>query len=90
MCAHEKKVSKGLPPKGETRDQNSEAQATPVTYPCAKPHHHLHHPSPQSTLAALIQCLHKTLGSNDSHETKDHPMSLHTLLSPTAHTTFHR
>lgn len=38
----------------------------------------------QSTLAALIQCLHKSLGSHDSHEPMDHPLSHGTLHSPTA------
>ena len=63
-------------------NQRPELRSTgdPLTYLCAQPHH----PSPQSTLAALIHCLHKTLGSNDSHETMDHPTSLH------APTTFHR
>lgn len=57
---------------------------------CAEFHHrHHHHLSPQSALTALIHCLHKTLGSNDSHETVDHPTSLHTFLSPTAPTTYH-
>lgn len=79
------RVFEGLPPTGKSREQSSSSNDT-LTYPCAKPHHHH---SPQSTLAALIQCLHKMLGSNDSHETMDHPMShsLHTILSPT---TFHR
>lgn len=72
----------------------------PVSQACAKPHHHqhhLHHPSPQSTLAVLIQCLHKTLGSNDSHETMDHPSSLHPPpsdrpyhLPPLTQSCFHR
>lgn len=53
-------------------------------------HCHLNRPPPESPLAALIQCLHSTLGSNDSHETMDHTTSLYTLLSSTTPTTFHR